>query len=518
MLRDRPDIARAMTKSFMYGRSEMRWPVMGASLVGAFVSALAGSSIWRTHAGLARAQEPPSALVDNSDRIVFPIRPSANNRYLVDADGKPFLMVGDSPQNLIVNLSVPEAAEFIANRVSYGVNALWVNLFCITTSSTCPKDATTYDGIAPFLTPGDLATPNPAYIQRADDMLKLAEQSGMVILLDPIETVSWLPVLRQNGIEKAFRYGQFLGNRFNSRANIIWLHGNDFQSWRDRADAALVQAVARGIRSVDAIHMHTAELNYWTSGTLDDPSWGRLVELDAAYSYLPTFAQVSAEYDRADHKPVFLVEAAYEGENNFLADGGSLANLRKQEYWTMLSGGSGQLYGSGWSWALEKGWQAHLDTPGAVQLKIMKSLFSLRKWYELRPDKDHTTITGGYDAFACLAGRLAVWVAHFPSLERFVRRARATGYIADNGCATAARTGDGSLVIAYMPTLRPLTVDMTRLAGPAIARWYDPTDGSFTDVGGAPIANVGNLTFRSPNRNRAGDGDWVLVLETAGTR
>jgi Putative collagen-binding domain of a collagenase/Protein of unknown function (DUF4038) len=212
------------------------------------------------------------------------------------------------------------------------------------------------------------------------------------------------------------------------------------------------------------------------------------------------------------------VEAAYEGENNFLADGGSLVNLRKQEYWTMLSGGSGQLYASGWSWKLEKGWQAHLDTPGILQLKIMKSLFAPRKWYELRPDKDHTTITHGHDAIACLAGRMAVWIARFPPLEELVRLAKRTSYIAANTCATAARTDDGSLVIAYMPTLRPLTVDMTRLAGPVIARWYDPTDGSFTDVGGAPIANVGNSTFRPPNQNRAGDADWVLVLETAGTR
>jgi hypothetical protein len=496
----------------------MQWPVMRASLLGALGAALAGPLVWLGHAGLAQAQELPSALADKSDRIAFPIRPSANKRYLVDADGKPFLMVGDSPQNLIVNLSVPGAAEFMANRRSYGMNALWVNLFCITTNGTCTKDATTYDGIAPFLTPGDLATPNPAYMQRADDMLRLAEQSGMVVLLDPIETYSWLRVLRQNGIEKAFHYGQFLGKRFNSRANIIWLHGNDFQSWRDPADAALVQAVARGIRSVDAIHMHTAELNYLTSGTLDDPSWSGLVELDAAYSYFPTFAQVSTEYDRADYKPVFLVEAAYEGENNVFTDAGSPANLRKQEYWTMLSGGSGQLYGSAWSWPLEKGWQAHLDTPGALQLKVMISLFAPRKWYELRPDKDHTTITDGYDAIGCFAGRIAVWLAHFPFFERFVRRAMTTKYIAANGCATAARTEDGSLVIAYMPTLRPLTVDMTRLAGPAIVRWYDPTDGSFTEVGGAPIANVGNVTFRPPNRNRAGDGDWVLVLETADTR
>jgi hypothetical protein len=91
----------------------MQGPVMRANLLGALVAALAGSSIWPADAGLAQPQELPSALADKSDRILFPIRPSANRRYLVEADGKPFLMVGDSPQNLIVNLSVPGAAELI---------------------------------------------------------------------------------------------------------------------------------------------------------------------------------------------------------------------------------------------------------------------------------------------------------------------------------------------------------------------------------------------------------------------
>jgi hypothetical protein len=58
----------------------------------------------------------------------------------------------------------------------------------------------------------------------------------------------------------------------------------------------------------------------------------------------------------------------------------------------MLSGGSGQLYGSATSWRLEKGWQARLDTPGALQLKVMKSLFARRRWYQLVPDQDHTTV------------------------------------------------------------------------------------------------------------------------------
>jgi hypothetical protein len=42
------------------------------------------------------------------------------------------------------------------------------------------------------------------------------------------------------------------------------------------------------------------------------------------------------------------------------------------------------------------------------------------------------------------------------------------------GYATAARTQDGRLAIIYAPTIRPLTIDMTRLSGPVTARWFDP--------------------------------------------
>ena len=176
-------------------------------------------------------------------------------------------------------------------------------------------------------------------------------------------------------ISKAFEYGQYLGNRYKDFRNIIWMHGNDFQSWRDANDTALVQAVARGIKSMDKNHIHTVELSTPSSGSLDDPQWAPLIELNAAYTYFPTYAQVLMEYNRANFKPVFMVEANYEFEQDFSAGGGVTGNLRRQEYWTMLSGATGQLYGSAHTWTLNRGWELNLDTPGILQLKYMKDLF-----------------------------------------------------------------------------------------------------------------------------------------------
>ena len=89
------------------------------------------------------------------------------------------------------------------------------------------------------------------------------------------------------------------------------------------------------------------------------------------------------------------------------------------------------------------------------------------------------------------------------------------GSIPTNTYATAARTSDGSLVLAYLPSLRSITVDLSKLAGPTTARWYDPTSGEYVAAGNSPLTNLGEKEFTPPGKNVAGDSDWVLVLETS---
>ena len=78
-------------------------------------------------------------------KVTYPIKVSANNRYLIDQNDVPFLMVGDAPQMLIANVSQAEAGAYMANRRSYGINTLWINLLC-NFSDGCNKDATTFAG------------------------------------------------------------------------------------------------------------------------------------------------------------------------------------------------------------------------------------------------------------------------------------------------------------------------------------------------------------------------------------
>ena len=111
----------------------------------------------------------------DSSGYVFPLKVSESGRYLVDQRNVPFLMVGDSPQSLIGNISVSDAEKFIASRKAAGINTLWINLLCVQYTA-CRADGATFDGIAPFTTPQDLSTPNEAYFARADAMISLAEK------------------------------------------------------------------------------------------------------------------------------------------------------------------------------------------------------------------------------------------------------------------------------------------------------------------------------------------------------
>src|SRR5262249_17907165 len=129
-------------------------------------------------------------------------------------------------------------------------------------------------------------------------------------------------------------------------------------------------------------------------------------------------------------------------------------------------------------------WQNWLDSQLAGDMTRLGDLFSTRDWYNLVPDQNHTLVTAGYGTYG------------------------------DSDYVTAAATADGTLAMAYCPGSATLTVDMSQFSGPVVARWFDPTNGTYTTVSGSMFANSGSVDFSTPGTNSNGDSDWVLVLDT----
>ena len=321
----------------------------------------------------------------------------------------------------------------------------------------------------------------------------LAANHGILVFLDPAETAGWLPTLRNNGLAAAYAYGQYLGRRYKHFHNVAWLSGNDFVEWKNPNDDALVQAVAKGIKSTDPRHIQTVELNFQTSSSFDDTSWVPIVSLNSTYTYSPTYMQMLHSYNQRPVAPTYLVEAHYDWEDvGEPKDFGTPGVLRREEYWTMLSGGKGQFYGNRYTWTFAPGWESHLDTVGVKQIAIWKDFFTSLPWQDLVPDQDHTVVTAGFGTYGSLETR-----------------------VSESDYCTVSKTPDGSLVVAYMPSARTVTVDMGSLSAPAHARWFDPTNGIYTTTPGGPFVNAGTREFAPAGKNGDGDSDWVLLLNAS---
>jgi hypothetical protein len=173
--------------------------------------------------------------------------------------------------------------------------------------------------------------------------------------------------------------------------------------------------------------------------------------------------------------PFVLMETTYEGEHN-----ASPVQVRRQAYWAVLCGACGQFLGNRPIWLFDPGWQSAIDAVGSQDMVRLKAFYTSRSWYNLVPDQKHEIVTGGLGEF------------------------NGMDYLA------AARTADGSTLMAYLPTARAVTIDMSKLSGSRLrAWWFDPRSGGTQPAGEFEASGVQQLT-------PPGEGDWCLVIDDKG--
>jgi len=383
---------------------------------------------------------------------------------------------------LIAQLTRREVEEYLQDRRSRGFNTLLVNLLEHRFANKAPANAY---GDPPFATPGDYSTPNERYFAFADWVLGRAEELGFLVLLTPSYMGNgggdegWYQEMSQNGAAKLRNYGRYLGRRYHSLRNILWLHGGDYNP----PDKSLARAIAEGIREIDPITLHSAHgspgsaaLDYWRG-----EKW---LQVNNVYTYEPVYYSSTKQYRDPENLAFFLLESAYENEHQATEQ-----RLRTQAYQAILSGAAGHVFGNNPIWHFDGPglypapvpWKQALGSRGAESMTHLCTLFSPISWWLLEPDFDSKLLIGG----------------HGVEEER----------------AVAARAADRSFAIVYLPTRRTITIDLAELAGVTVdASWYDPASGEFVPVEGAPFAREAVITLTPESRNSAGYSDWVLEL------
>jgi hypothetical protein len=393
--------------------------------------------------------------------------------------GRPFLIHGDTPWSLIVQLTYEEALVYLDDRRARGFDTVLVNLIEHQFADDPPNNRA---GEGPFLVPGDLSTPNDAYFDHAERVVVAAADRGIAVFLTPAYlgygggAEGWFAEMEAMDVSGCRAYGDAVAARFADDQNVLWVHGGDFAPPAGSNGNACALEILAALQEGDPDALHTM---HWArhSTSLDEPAWAAAVDLNAVYTDELSYPRCLEAFERDPPVPAFFIEGRYEGES------GTPASLRAQHYWAALSAIGGQLMGNRPVWPFAEGWQDALGSTLARDMGVLGGALESRRWYDLVPDAAHALVVGGGGT----AGGTD-WVA-------------------------AASTSDGTLAIAYLPAGGAVTIDFSRLADGLEASWVDPTNGATTRDPGSPFPNAGPATLTPPGPNASGDVDWALVIE-----
>ena len=189
----------------------------------------------------------------------YPLRISANARYLEDQSGTPFLWVGDLVWTGAASLTPAEMDLYLDNRNAKGFSVVIVSLIETKFPKNAPNDAAGHPPFTATLSPGvfDVTTPNPAYFETVEVFFQKAAARGMTVLLAHSYVgfqggdEGWFTTFKANGPSRVRQYGQWVGNRYKNQSNIIWLSGGDYTP--PNADKWVIDEASLGIRDGGAM-------------------------------------------------------------------------------------------------------------------------------------------------------------------------------------------------------------------------------------------------------------------------
>jgi len=419
----------------------------------------------------------------------------ATKKFLVNttvSPAKPVFLTAEDAFSLVDELSNADIETYLADRASKGYNLIWIAAVDNTYNTHPPFNAL---GQAPFGSSPFTQMQEP-YFEHLSYVIQRAASYGITVLLNPAfsgftcdDTGGWCAEMVAATDTTMTAYGVYLGNRFKSFPNIIWLIGGDLNI---TAQGITIKNrnndIATGIKSVDTVHLMTVE-NIRGQSSMDQFAGEPWLDLNGLYNIPTDFpSAANMNYTRSGALPLFEMEDYYEGEHSMTA----LA-LRTEAYWAVLSGAYlGQFFGNNAIWnfgnpaydTLDPTWQNQLNSTGSVDRQRLGKLFRSREHWLMVPDISASVVT------ACS-----------PSC----------GSAAAGTLVTAAKTSDGQTIFAYVPngSSTVITVNMTKItssSGSIHGWWFNPRTGATSDLG--LFSNTGSMMFTAPDSN-----DWVLVLD-----
>lgn len=298
-----------------------------------------------------------------------PLRVSGNRRYLETADGAPFFWLGDTAWELFHRLSREDAGLYLRTRAEQGFTVIQAVLLAefagVTTGNA-------YGRLPLGMNDEDLPDPQRpdldgpySYWDHVDYILDTAERLGLYIALLP----TWGDKFNRIGgkgpeiftADNAAAYGRWLGGRYKTRANVIWVLGGD-RTLTTSLHFNVVNGMARGLKEGGAEQLMTFHPKGAESSShhLHDEEWldFNMIQSGHGEREITNYVRVQSDYAREPVKPTVDAEPCYEdipvsfNEKNGYFDA---ADVRRAAYYAMLSGAFGHTYGHHSVWSMCEG-------------------------------------------------------------------------------------------------------------------------------------------------------------------
>jgi len=321
---------------------------------------------------------------------------SDNGRFIVKEDGTPFFWLGDTAWELFHKLNREEAEEYLSNRAKRRFNVIQAAALSefegITTENAYGRlpllknNLGEYDPTMPDLS-GDYS-----YWDHVDFIVDKAAELGLYIGFLPTwgdkYNLAWGkgPVIFNKN--NARIYGQWLGERYKDRANIIWILGGD-RPLEKEEHYDIIRAMAEGLAQGDGgRHLITFHPPGGTSSSsfVHNEKWLSFNMIQSGHSFnVLNYIKVEEDYKLMPVKPVLDGEPCYEDHPiNFKPENGYFNNfhVRRAAYWGVFAGGFGHTYGHHSIWSMTTKptdyfiltWKEAIDRPGGNQMQYLRNL------------------------------------------------------------------------------------------------------------------------------------------------
>ena len=430
------------------------------------------------------------------------LKVSDNKRFIIHEDGTPFFYLGDTGWELFHRLDKKDTEKYLENRRAKGFTVIQAVALAEFDGLNTPNA----EGNKPLINNNPL-TPNEKYFEHVDWVIKAAAEKGLYIGLLPTWGDKWN---KKWGIgpqifnpENAKAYGKFLGQRYKTYPNIIWILGGD-RPIELEIHRQIIVAMAEGLREGDGgahlISFHPTG-GMGSSQFFHNETWldFNIRQNGHSLSYTERYYTTSEDYQLEPAKPVIDAEPVYEDHPiNFNPDANghsTAADVRRPLYWDLFSGAFGHTYGhhSVWQfWIPSRDpinrplmpWYEAIDQPGAGQMMYGRLLLESRPFLSRIPDNS------------------------------IIVPDRITSAVPGNGSYryVATRDQDRSYAMVYVPVGRKFSVRMDAIKGnEVVAWWFNPRNGESNVIG--KYANTGTQTFNTPTPGE--NLDWILVLDDA---